>query len=264
MTERLRVFRQAVVFCAAELRTVYTWRTWVFGWLLRLLTQVMFFALIGRLVGLSATEQFILVGNIAVLPCLEASIVIMSVTGERMSGTLPLLVIAPSSHVPVYLGRGLQWVATGCTSSLVTLFVVPPVLGVPLPWPRTLLVLPLIVVIGLSSYCYSCCLASLAIRRIGLEWILLNLSYLVVMTFGGVNVPTTFWPAGIQDVVGFLPVTHGLRAIRAVLDGQSWRTVLPSVGFEILVGLGWLALAVLSFDRIVARGRADGSLELTG
>jgi hypothetical protein len=37
--------------------------------------------------------------------------------------------------------------------------------------------------------------------------------------------------------------------------------VLANAGAEALVGLGWLGLALLSFNRLVGRGRVDGSIE---
>jgi hypothetical protein len=38
--------------------------------------------------------------------------------------------------------------------------------------------------------------------------------------------------------------------------------VLTSAGLEALVGAAWLAVAILTFDRLAERGRASGSIEL--
>jgi len=37
--------------------------------------------------------------------------------------------------------------------------------------------------------------------------------------------------------------------------------VLPLVGFEVLVGLGWFLVAALTFRVLAERGRRDGSIE---
>ncbi|GAB3686939.1 hypothetical protein GCM10027589_55590 [Actinocorallia lasiicapitis] len=258
----LRIVGQTVLLGFADLRAVYTWRTWTFGWLARLLCQASFFALVGRFVGDDATMRFVLVGNIVMVACLEGTIVIISLAGERANGTLPLLATAPAGHLPLYLARGLHWLATGMTSSLVAWAVLPPLLGVPLPWPQALHAVPVFLVIGLSSYCYGAFLAGISVRVWGVDWIVLNLAYGLVMVFCGVDVPTTFWPAPIEAVTGFLPLTHGLHAVREVLAGASAGDVLADVGLEALVGLGWFALAAVSMERLVASGRRNGTLTI--
>jgi ABC-2 type transport system permease protein len=256
------VVGQTLMLDVAEVRAIYTWRTWIFGWLLRLLCQATFFALIGRYVGSPGEMRYVLVGNVVVLLCLEAAIVVLSMAGERRSGTLPLLAVAPASHLPIYLGRGLHWLVTGLTSTTVAWLVLPPLLGVPLPWPRAAYALPLFLVVGLSSYGYACVLAALALRWPGLQWLILNLGYLVVMAFGGVNVPRSFWPFWLRALTEVLPVSHGLTAVRGVLAGVPAGNVLGSAALELLVAAGWFAVAAFSIDRLVTAGRRNGTLEL--
>ncbi|WUI03683.1 hypothetical protein OHR68_18345 [Spirillospora sp. NBC_00431] len=264
MTHTLRIARESLVLGFAEMSAVYTWRTWTFGWLVRLLCQATFYALLGQYVGDDQTMRYVLVGNIVVLACLESTIVVISLAGERAMGTLPLLVIAPSGHLPVYLGRGLQWTVTGLTSSLVAWLALPPLLGVPLPWPRALYAIPVIVLILASSYGYGCALAGVALRLRGVEWLVLNFAYGIVMTFGGVNVPVGTWPGPLRVAVNALPVVHGLEAVRGILDGAPVGRVLGLVGIEALVGACWYAVAALSMGRLVAVGRRDGSLDHAG
>lgn len=263
MTSSLRILHQAAVFAIADMRATHTWRTWLFGWVARLLTQVAFFALIGLYVADAEAMRYVLVGNIVALTCLESMIVVLSAAEERVRGTLPLLAIAPTSHVPIYFGRGLHWLASGIGSSLIAWLALPPLLGVPLPWPQALYAWPMIIVVALACYCYGCFLAGLAVRRLGLEWIVLNLGYLPIMAFCGVNVPLSFWPSWLQTILSFLPLTNGLAGIRTVLAGGPWSQALTSLALEVAVGVGWLLLAALSINRVVARGRVDGSLELT-
>ncbi|MEU8801684.1 ABC transporter permease [Spirillospora sp. NPDC048819] len=264
MRHVLRIVRESLILGFAEMSAVYTWRTWTFGWLVRLLCQATFYALLGRYVGDDDTMRYVLVGNIVVLACMESTIVVISLAGERRMGTLPLLAIAPSGHLPVYLGRGLQWTVTGMISSLVAWLVLPPLLGVPLPWPRAAYAIPVIVLILVSSYGYGCALAGIALRMRGVEWLVLNAAYGIVMTFGGVNVPVETWPAPLEFAARALPVVHGLEAVRGILDGASPGRVLGLLGIEALVGAAWYAVAGLSMDRLVAAGRRDGSLDHAG
>ncbi|MEV0667216.1 ABC transporter permease [Actinomadura luteofluorescens] len=264
MRHALRIGRESLILGFAEMGAVYTWRTWTFGWLVRLLCQATFYALLGRYVGDEATMRYVLVGNIVVLACLESTIVVISLAGERAMGTLPLLAIAPCGPLPVYLGRGLQWTVTGLTSSLVAWLVLPPLLGVPLPWPRAGYAIPVLVLILASSYGYGCALAGVALRLRGVEWLVLNFAYGIVMTFGGVNVPIGVWPEPLRIAVQALPVVHGLEAVRGVLDGAPPGHVLGLLGIEALVGGGWYAVAAVSMSRLVSSGRRDGSLDHAG
>ena len=257
----LRIAGQSIVFAYAEMRAVHTLRTWLLGWLARLLIQVSFFALIGRFVADRDTMRFVLIGNVVAVTCLESMIVVLTMVQERATGTLPLLAISPTNHVPIYFSRGLHWLASGIVTSYTAWLVLPPLLGVPLPWPRALIGLLVIPVVSVTSYCYGCVLSSVAVRWMGLTWITLNLGYLPLMTFCGVNVPVSFWPSWLRAVVQVLPLTHGLEAIRRFLAGASFVQILPDLGWEALVGVGWLAIAAVSINQVVARGRVSGALE---
>jgi ABC-2 type transport system permease protein len=58
-----------------------------------------------------------------------------------------------------------------------------------------------------------------------------------------------------------LPLTNGLLAIREVFSGASAATILGDAGLEAAVGTAWLTLALLSFNRLAAQGRLDGTLD---
>ena len=253
--------RESVVFAIAEMRATHTRQTYVFGWLLRLMLQTIFFALVAGYVGSRPALRYSLVGNSIVLGCLESMIVVLMMVQERSTGTLPLLAMSPTSHVPVYFGRGLHWMASGALSSITAFVVLPFALGVPLPWPRAVLALPVILVVCASSYCYGCLLGALGLRFMSVTWLLLNLGYLPIMAICGVNVPLSFWPAPVHALAEVLPVTHGLLAIRGMLDSASIVAILAQIGLEVVVAIGWSAVAVLAIGRVVRRGTVTGSLE---
>ena len=81
------------------------------------------------------------------------------------------------------------------------------------------------------------------------------------MTACGVNVPLSYYPRALEWIAHFLPLTNGLLAIRGIFDGAGSGAILGHVALEAAVGLGWMALAMLSFDRLASRGRLDGSLD---
>jgi ABC-2 type transport system permease protein len=262
MTAAVRVLAQSARLGIDDFRSLYTWRSWLAGWLLRMLFQVAFFGSIGLLIGSRAQIGYLLVGNAVVLVCLEASIVVISVAVERFQGTLPLFAASPTSPMLVYFGRGLHWIATGMATSVVTLTLLPPLFGFPLSLLRVAACLPVLAVIAVSSYCYGSFLASLVARFPQFNWLALNVGYLTIMTVAGVNVPVSFWPSPVQAAASLLPVTHGLLAVRQLLDGHGLIAAAPQVGAELLVAAGWLAASWLSYKRFFHRARAAGSFEI--
>lgn len=58
-----RVLRWSATSALADLRAFYTWKTWLFGWLTRILCQVAFFALIGAMLDSPDRTAYLLVGN---------------------------------------------------------------------------------------------------------------------------------------------------------------------------------------------------------
>ncbi|MFE0420129.1 ABC transporter permease [Streptomyces tendae] len=252
---------RAVLTGFADFRAIYTLRSWAFGWMSRVLCQVAFFAFAGRLLEDEEATRYLLIGNAVSIMVLEASVVVASTAWERAAGTLPLLVVAPVHPAFVFFGRSLFGVAVGTASSSVSLLTLAPAFGVPLPWPAVLFVVPLISLVGFTCYCFLLVLAGLALRMMHLRNVVSNVAVLGIIAFCGVQVPVTFWPTWIQAVTHFLPLTHGLEAIRLLLEpGPADRIGVLAV-LELLVGAGWLVFALLTFRSLVESGRRDGSIE---
>lgn len=259
--ETARVAWYAVLSGAHDYFAIYTLKSWVFGWLIRVLSQVTFFALIGRLLQSEARTEFLLIGNAVVIAGMAAVFALFMTTAERGNGTLSLLVASPSAPVIVFASRGLYVVADGVFSALLGLFIVAPIFDVRLPWPGVLAVVPLTALVGLSAYCFSTFLAGVILRKREGQGLVVNATIVTLMTLCGVNVPIGFFPAGLEVVASLLPITNGLQAIRDSLNGESVGVVLANVFAEVAVGLGWLGLALATFGRFINHGRRDGSLE---
>jgi ABC-2 type transport system permease protein len=260
----LRILRYALLCAFADLRAVYTWKTWTFAWLSRILCQVAFFALIGRLIGSREVITYLVVGNAVFVIAHVVLLTVSSTAWERMAGTLPLLVASPASILTVFAGRSLQWLLDGVACGTVSLFVLAPVFGAPLPLPAALLAVPVMVVVAGSVYCFALLLGGLVLRVMELRSLAANLGSFFLMLFTGVQVPVTFWPRPWVYLTDLLPLTHGLLAIRSLLAGARPRHVMGQVGWEALVGFGWFLVAALVFRRLAEGGRVDGSIEFGG
>jgi ABC-2 type transport system permease protein len=239
---------------------IYTWYAWTFGWLLRLVFQVIFFTLVGRLVG-GAHGAYILVGNAVAVAGIEGTMVILESAAERRSGTLPLIMSTPGSVVTAVLGRGLHWPVNGMISSSIVFAVVLPTFHIIPSWPRLVLLIPILLVVSFGTYCYGAVAGAVILRMPSIRWLALNVSYLTFMAISGVNVPVEDWPRPVQVVADTLPLTYGLLAVRGLLNGETAAPLSRQLGIEVIVSAGWLAAAVLLLHSFARSARANGTID---
>lgn len=257
----LAVLRHAAIGGFQDFRAMYTWRTWTAGWLLRVVAQVIFYSLMGRLVGSDERLHFLVVGNAVMLCATTVIFVVQSTTWERSTGTIPLLIAAPASPLVVLFGRSVQWIPDAVASSVVAFAAAAALFGIPLPWPRTFLILPLLLLVTLTTYLMGTFFGSLVLRYADARNLVSNVVGASMMALCGVNVPLSFFPGWVQAVARCLPLTHGLEAVRGVLAEVPPGQVLNDVMVEALVGVGWFGLAAASFRWFAEGGRKDGSIE---
>jgi ABC-2 type transport system permease protein len=261
LLEIWRVVRYSVISGAYDYFEIYTLKSWVAGWLVRVLSQITFFALIGRLLDSDAQTHFLLIGNAIVIAAMGGIFALFMTTAERANGTLSLLVASPSSPAIVFASRGVYVTADAAFSALIGLFIIGPLFGLDFPWPEVLLVVPLTVLVGFSAYAFSTFLAGLVLRWREANGLVVNATIVSLMTLCGVNVPIGFFPEPLELMASVLPVTNGLEAIRDLLNGEGAAMVAANAAAEAAVLLGWLTLALATFGRFVGAGRRDGSLE---
>lgn len=253
--------RHAALVALQDLQGVYSWRSWVVEWITRAAGQIVFFVMIGRLVGSTQAVHFLLVGNVVAIAGRSIFLAVPSTVWERYAGTLPLLIAAPASPVVVFLGRSVEWIIDGFVSSVVALAVLAPLFDLALPWPEVLLFLPLMLVTCLSVYMLATFFGSLALRLVdGRNLIGITMST-TLLVLCGVNVALDTLPAVLQGLAQFVPLTHGLLGVRALLAGSGIGSVLAHAAAELGVGILWGAIAISSFRHFAEGGRKDGSIE---
>jgi ABC-2 type transport system permease protein len=256
-----RVAWYAVVSGAYDYWSIYTLKSWIFGWCVRMISQVSFFALIGKLLQSDAQTEFFLVGNAVAVAAFGAMFAMNMTANERGNGTLSLLLASPSKPVVVFASRGVYVMADGVFSALLGLFILGPAFGLHFPFPRVLAVIPLTLLVGISAYCFSTTLAGVIIRYREGTGLIVNASIVTLLTLCGVNVPVSFYPTWLEWISRCLPITNGLEAIRGVINGSAWSTIAAHAGAEVLVGSAWLTLALTTFGIFMRAGQRDGSLE---
>ena len=245
----------------ADYRAIFTWKSWLAGWMVRVIAQVAFFALLGERIGDDQKTFYLLVGNSILIAALTGVFSLNMTTAERWAGTLPLLVASPSSPVIVFSARGSYLAVDGALSALAALFIAGPIFGMDLPWPRVLAVVPITAVVALASYCFGTFLAGIVFRFRNINSLVVLTTHVSLMAACGVNVPLSYYPQALEWFSRVLPVTNGLLAIRGVFDGINAATILGYTALEAAVAVGWMTVALASFNQLASRGRRDGSLD---
>jgi len=259
MTAALRIARNAALVGYLDVRGQYTWKTWLFGWIARATAQVLFFVAMGLVVGGSDFVQYAFIGNVVAMAALMPLGTGPDTAWERGLGTLPLLIAAPRSMLPVFAGRSAFYVVEGAGEASLIFVILAPFVG----WSGQWWWLPLgLVVVSLGSYGLGVFLAAVSIRRVRIGNILFNLVFYTLVTICGVNVATTVFPEWVQTVAHVLPLYHGLLATRDLLANGASTGAFGQLGWELVVGVGWFVVAMLGFKLFAEGGRKDGTIGL--
>lgn len=208
-----RTVRHAAVIARADMGVMYTWKTWLFAWLVRLICQMVFYSLIGVLAGDPAYTVHIVLGA-AVMTCVaETMMATASTCWDRHQGTMGLLTASPVEPGVFYFGRSLQWPASAAATTSIALLAVPPFFGITWVWWQAPVLVGIVVLTCLSTYCMTMLVASFALTFAEARNIISAISTFCVIAISGAMVPVEFWPPPVQWISHVLPVTHGLAAV---------------------------------------------------
>lgn len=259
----LRAARAGAMVSWADLRVVYTWKTWTFGWLVRIVSQVVFYAIIGRLLGSTDDVARLFTGAAVMAAITEVMLVCASTTWERMQGTLPLVVTTPAGLAPMLAGRSVLWIPSGLATSMVCLFLVGPFFHVRPSLAGGLAIAVLLVIGTLGTYAVGLVLAGLVLWTPDLRNLASTVAVGLMTACCGAVVPLTYWPGWVQGTVQALPVTHALVGIHAAREGTLTAAgFLGRLGLAAGTGLVWLALSGLVIGYFAGVTRRNGNYEM--
>jgi ABC-2 type transport system permease protein len=258
-TATLRIVQKASRVGFEDVKAQYTWKSWLFGWITRVTAQVLFFAAMGLVVGGPEFVLFAFVGNVCAMAALMPQGAGPDTAWERGLGTLPLLVAAPRSMLPVFSGRCAFYIVQGVVEASFVFAILAPFVGFAGDWwwlPVGLLAL------GLGSYGLGLFLASISIRKPRIGNILYNLVFYTLVAIAGVNVPTDVFPTPVQEAANVLPMHHGILGTRSLIADGANIAAFGQLGMEITIGVGWFVMAMIGFRLFSEGGRRDGTIDL--
>ena len=118
LASNARVAWYAIVSGANDYWSIFTLKSWIFGWCVRMISQVSFFALIGKLLRSDQQTQFLLIGNAVVIAAAGAFLVLAGwlgfSTAHAEGRCQPGIVIQSCPPPPLDAGRtrhgdGVHW-----------------------------------------------------------------------------------------------------------------------------------------------------------
>lgn len=244
-------------------RALFGWLTpWILipTFLIAPILQILFFAYVGRSVGVE-NDEFFLIGNAVVaaaIPCLFATG--NTIEGERQFQTLGLLLASPARRVPLFLGRALPVIVNGFVVAVFALVAGAFVLRVALP-TSSLGLLALVIAVSAFS-CTGLGLVTAAIAlRVRESAVLSNLVLGVLLVFCGVNVALADLPRWMATTAEWLPLTHGIEAARKLAANASWSAVSGAVFLEAAVGLLYVGIGLVMLKFLEVESRRTASLD---
>lgn len=219
----------------------------------RLVMQCIFLTLAGRVLSGRSGAIYAFTGSVAYAACSQTVIFVCDIPmTDIWCGTYFRLRIGAIRPAAIYLCRVPPYLASGFLFSLLVLTLVGPALGLTRTSLHLLPLLPVYAVIACSSAAFGLAIAALAAGG-GHDVLLGNLATFAILGTAGVVTPyppATHWLTRIGQ---FLPVSHGLAAIREHMAGH------PSGGqavLEALTGACWLVVSIIVLhiqDRRAAR-----------
>jgi ABC-2 type transport system permease protein len=223
-------------------------------------TQILFFAYLGRAADVE-DDSFYVVGNAVVAAAVPGLFGMAdTITDERYTHTLSLLVVSPASRLALFLGRAAPVAVNG---AIVAAFAVVGslVLGVSIPVSA---LGSLAVAVLVTAF--ACTGLGIVNASLGLRWresaLLSNLFLYFLLLAAGVNVPLDLLPDWLSTISQGLPVTHGVEAARDLVAGASLVDVAPTLAAELLVGLVYATVGLFLVRLFEVEARRGASLEL--
>lgn len=261
MRRRLRVF---AIGGFLSYRALFGWQQpalFVIILLVPAVTQILFFAYLGRAAGV-ADDTYYVVGNAVVAAAVPGLFGMAdTITDERFTHTLSLLVVSPASRLALFLGRALPVAVNGAVVAAFAFVVGSLTLDVDVAAGA----IPSLVLTILVT-AFACTGLGLVNASLGLRWretaVLSNLILYFLLLAAGVNVPFDLIPGWLETVARGLPVTHGAEAAREIVAGASLADVAGLLGAELLVGVVYAVVGLTLIRLFETEARRGAALEV--
>jgi ABC-2 type transport system permease protein len=247
-----------------EFGALFTWRSWTFGWLVRVGSQAALYGLLGKMLGSVTHQRYLFVGASMLVCATEALLVCASTVSERCTGTLSLIEASPVGTFGVLAGRGVQFLPGGVVTSLTCLLLIGPAFELVWTPGQVAAVLPLVLLTSVATYCLGLALGAVVLSAPGLRNVVTGIVAAGSPVACGVVAPLQQWPPLVRAVGMTVPLTHTLAAVRHVAGGGQLSECVGEAAAALFAAGGWLLAAWLIVRWTLTSARRRGSMEIGG
>jgi ABC-2 type transport system permease protein len=257
--------RILIVGGIASYRALFDWLSpWILipSFVVSPLAQILLFTYVGRSAGV-ADDGFFVVGNAlqySVIPCLFG--MNNTFSGERLHGTLAVILASPASRLALVVGRSLPVLVNGFVVSLFALVTGSIAVGVELRPARLAPIALAILVTVASGVGLGLINAAFGLRFHDLA-VLPNLLFGLLLLFSGANIPRAALPSWMAAAGRWLPMTHGIEAARRLGAGADVRQVARGLAVELALAAGYGIVGVFLLRLLERSSRRAATLELS-
>jgi ABC-2 type transport system permease protein len=255
----LRVFFAGGV---TSYRALFAWvNPWVFVPMLVAypLFQILFFAYLGRSAGVGAA--FFLIGDSFVAAAITGLFGMgHSIGGERRFQTLPILLASPTSRLALFLGRSVPTVVNGFAVAAISFGLGAWLLDLHFQSSELAKLSLALVVSCLACTALGLCIGALGLRGRSVS-VFADFIGALMLIVSGANVPFHRLPHVVRTIAAGIPLTHGIKAARQLVNGASVGSVGSLLGAELGIAVAYFAVGVLLLRVFERQARASGSFE---
>jgi ABC-2 type transport system permease protein len=183
-----------------------------------------------------------------------------SITGERYTRTLGMLLASPASRIALFVGRTLPAMVNGFAVSAFCFLAGALILDVHVASSSVPALALVILACALSCSALGLCSGAVGLRIrdvVSVSWIFVPILLLV----SGANVPRDRLPEWLQAIGSGLPLTHGIEAARRLVAGETLTDVGGLVLAELAVAVAYAALGLVLLRVFELESRRTASLE---
>jgi ABC-2 type transport system permease protein len=224
--------------------------------------QILFFTFLGRFGSSGEDPSFYIIGNAVQLAALSGIFgVTFSIIGDRWNGTLPYLFGSPANRLLMFVGRAFIHIIDGSFGVVIGLIWGVILLGLDLSATDPI---PLILVILLTTFSTSglgLALGSLSLVTRNVMFVN-NTAYFILLVLAGSNISIDRLPNILQTISRALPLTRGIIATRAIINGASISDISTLMFEELLLGTLYVLAGYTLFRTFERHAKRLGSLEV--
>jgi ABC-type polysaccharide/polyol phosphate export permease len=259
----MMTFARQAYFSYKGLFMWLNWPAYVSSIILRPGFMVAIFGLTGRFArGEEAGEAYMIGMTAFAIPHILMGGILQNFAYERSFGTLGLVFASSGSRLLSFLSRGVLHYPNAMMTVVASLFFAGVILSTDFQGAEWGAVAVTYALMGVSCTLFGLFLGNFSIAM--RDWqVSFNITQAAFMALTGAIIPRSDLPAGLYELSGLLPVTHGLEGLRAAFAGADIATIRDELMLEALIGVAYAAAGYGLYRLVEAYARRSGAYEMT-